>query len=88
MAVLRAILYGLFGGVTVLFPVSSSQLLSIIGTMIAVYAAGVIASNIYTQIMALAAMNLLISRIEFPDMNYRIVHTETELIFRDSTRLH
>ncbi len=32
MAVLRAILYGLFGGVTVLFPVSSSQLLSIIGS--------------------------------------------------------
>ena len=43
--------------------------------------------HIYTQIMALAAMNLLISRIEFPDMNYRIVHTETELIYRDSTRI-
>ena len=43
--------------------------------------------HIHTQIMALSAMNLLISRIEFPDMNYRIVHTETELIYRDSTRI-
>ena len=43
--------------------------------------------HIHTQIMALAAMNLLISRIEVPNMNYRIVHTETELIYRDSTRI-
>ena len=43
--------------------------------------------HIHTQIMALAAMNLLISRIEVPNMNYRIVHTEAELIYRDSTRV-
>ncbi len=41
--------------------------------------------HIHTQIMALAAMNLLISRIEEPDLNVRVVHTETELIYRDST---
>ena len=35
------------------------QLLSIIGTMIAVYAAGVIASNIYTQIMATVTQGTL-----------------------------
>ena len=43
--------------------------------------------HIHTQIMAFAAMNLLISRIEQPSLNYRIVHTETELIYRDSTRM-
>lgn len=43
--------------------------------------------HIHTQIMALAAMNLLISRIEMPSLNYRIVHTEAELIYRDSTRV-
>ena len=41
----------------------------------------------HTQIMAIAAMQLLISRIEDPGLNYRVVHTETELIYRDSTRL-
>ena len=25
--------------------------------------------------------------VNYPDMNYRIVHTETELIYRDSTRI-
>ncbi len=43
--------------------------------------------HIHTQIMAIAAMQLLISRINDPGLNYRIVHTETELIYRDSTRL-
>ena len=43
--------------------------------------------HIHTQIMAFAAMNLLISRIEQPSLNYRIVHTEAELIYRDSTRM-
>ena len=43
--------------------------------------------HIHTQIMALVAMNLLISRIEEPSLNYRVVHTETELINRDSTRI-
>ncbi len=40
----------------------------------------------HTQIMAIVAMQLLISRIEEPNLNYRTVHTETELIYRDSTR--
>ena len=43
--------------------------------------------HIHTQIMALAAINLLVSRIEQPKLHYRIVHTETELIYRDSTRM-
>ena len=43
--------------------------------------------HIHTQIMALSAMQLLISRIDNPGLNYRIVHTETELIYRDSTPL-
>ena len=43
--------------------------------------------HIHTQIMAVAAMQLLLSRIEQPSLDYRIVHTETELIYRDSTRL-
>ena len=43
--------------------------------------------HIHTQIMALAAIDLLISRIEMPSLNYRVVHTETELIYRDSTRM-
>jgi DNA-binding LacI/PurR family transcriptional regulator len=37
--------------------------------------------------MAIAAMQLLISRLENPDLNIRIVHTETELICRDSTAI-
>ena len=44
--------------------------------------------HIHTQVMAIAAMHLLISRRNVPSMDSRIVHTETELIFRDSTRLH
>ena len=44
--------------------------------------------HIHTQVMAIAAMHLLISRRNEPSMDSRIVHTETELIFRDSTRLH
>ena len=43
--------------------------------------------HIHTQIMAFSAMQLLISRIEQPNLDYRIVHTETELIYRDSTKL-
>ena len=43
--------------------------------------------HIHTQIMAISAMDLLISRIESPGLNYRIVHTETELIYRESTRM-
>ena len=43
--------------------------------------------HIHTQVMAVAALHLLLSRIEEPNLDYRIVHTETELIYRDSTRL-
>ena len=43
--------------------------------------------HIHTQVMAFAAMQLLISRRHEPSLDYRIVHTETELIYRDSTRL-
>ena len=43
--------------------------------------------HIHTQVMAVAAMQLLLTRIEEPGLDYRIVHTETELIYRESTRL-
>ncbi|MBQ8111213.1 MAG: LacI family DNA-binding transcriptional regulator [Clostridia bacterium] len=43
--------------------------------------------HIHTQIMAVAAMHLLLSRIKEPNLDFRTVHTETELIYRDSTRL-
>ncbi len=43
--------------------------------------------HIHTQVMAVAALHLLLTRIEVPDLDYRIVHTETELIYRDSTRI-
>jgi len=43
--------------------------------------------HIHTQVMAVAAIQLLLSRIEEPGLDFRTVHTETELIYRDSTRL-
>ena len=43
--------------------------------------------HIHTQVMAIVALQLLISRIEEPELKYRTVHTEAELIYRDSTRL-
>ena len=43
--------------------------------------------HIHTQVMAVAAVHLLLSRIEEPNLDFRTVHTETELIYRDSTRL-
>jgi LacI family transcriptional regulator len=39
----------------------------------------------HSQIMAITAAELLLSRIEMPSLNYRIVHTETSLIYREST---
>ena len=42
--------------------------------------------HIHTQIMAFSAMHLLISRIREPSLDYRVVHTETDLIYRDSTK--
>lgn len=43
--------------------------------------------HIHTQIMAFTAVQLLLSRIREPSLDYRVVHTETELVCRDSTRL-
>ena len=43
--------------------------------------------HIHTQIMAFTAVQLLLSRMKEPSLDYRIVHTETDLIYRDSTRL-
>ncbi len=43
--------------------------------------------HIHTQIMAISAMHLLLTRINEPGLDFRIMHTETELIYRDSTRL-
>lgn len=42
--------------------------------------------HIHSQITGLSAAKMLINRILQPDLNYRIVHTETDLIFRESTR--
>lgn len=41
--------------------------------------------HIHSQIMGYSAVNLLISRISEPSLNYRTVHTETNLIYREST---
>ena len=41
--------------------------------------------HIHSQIMGFSAVNLLMSRINEPSLNYRTVHTETELIYREST---
>ena len=43
--------------------------------------------HIHTQIMGFSAMQLLMARIKEPSLDYRIVHTETELIYRASTNL-
>ena len=41
--------------------------------------------HIHTQVMGHTAANLLLSRIEQPDLNYRTVYAETDLIYRAST---
>lgn len=41
--------------------------------------------HIHTQIIAYSAVHLLITRIESPSLDFRTVHTETELIYREST---
>ena len=43
--------------------------------------------HIHTQIMAFSAVHLLITRIREPSLDYRTVYTQTDLIYRDSTRL-
>ena len=42
-------------------------------------------SHIHSQIIGYTAAQLVISRIEQPDLNYRTVYTETDLIYREST---
>ena len=42
--------------------------------------------HIHSQITGLSAAQMLIGRIMQPDLNYRIMYTETSLIYRDSTR--
>lgn len=42
-------------------------------------------SHIHSQIIGYSAANLVISRIEQPDLNFRITSTETDLIYREST---
>ncbi len=41
--------------------------------------------HIHSQIMGFSAVQLLLSRIKEPSMNFRTVHTETSLIYREST---
>ena len=43
--------------------------------------------HIHTQIMAYSAVDLLRTRIQEPSLDYRRVHTETDLIYRASTPL-
>ena len=41
--------------------------------------------HIHTQIMAYEAVHLLMSRIREPSLDFRIVHTQTDLIERETT---
>ncbi len=43
--------------------------------------------HIHTQIMAFTAVQLLRTRMSEPSLDFRVVHTETELICRESTRI-
>ena len=43
--------------------------------------------HIHTKVMAFSAIQLLLSRIDEPHLDFRTVHTETKLIYRDSTRI-
>ena len=42
--------------------------------------------HIHTQSMAFSAVQLLMTRIKEPSLDYRTVYTETELIYRESTK--
>ena len=42
--------------------------------------------HIHSQIMGLSAVQVIVGRIRQPEMNCRTVHTETDLIYRESTR--
>lgn len=41
--------------------------------------------HIHTQTIAYSAVHLLVSRMKYPDLDFRTVHAETELILREST---
>lgn len=41
--------------------------------------------HIHSQIMGFSAVHLLMSRIKEPSLNFRTIHTETSLIYREST---
>lgn len=41
--------------------------------------------HIHSQIMGFSAVHLLLSRIKEPSLNFRTMHTETSLIYREST---
>lgn len=41
--------------------------------------------HIHSQVMGVSAARLLSSRIQEPSLNYRTVHTETNLVYREST---
>lgn len=41
--------------------------------------------HIHSQIMGFSAVHLLMSRIKEPSLNFRTIHTETNLIYREST---
>ena len=41
--------------------------------------------HIHSQIMGFSATHLLLSRIKEPSLNFRTLHTETSLIYREST---
>lgn len=43
--------------------------------------------HIHSQSMAYNAVQLLVSRIAEPALDYRVIHTETSLIYRDSTKI-
>ena len=44
-------------------------------------------AHIHSQIIGYSAAKLVMSRIEQPDLNYRITYTETDLIYRESTNM-
>ena len=41
--------------------------------------------HIHTQVMAFSALHLLISRINEPSMDYRVIYSATDLVLREST---
>ena len=41
--------------------------------------------HIHSQILGFSAVHLLLSRIKEPSLNFRTIHTETSLIYREST---